>query len=123
MDSDNSKIRGRWGEAHAARYLRERGYSIIGAGYRTRFGEIDIIAREGKTVVFVEVKTRKSAKWSPAGEAVDRHKRSRIISAAEQWLAENGPEQECRFDVIGIYAPTCGMLPEVEHIKNAFWVE
>jgi len=114
------RLRGRWGEALAAEYLRKKGYSVAGMGYRTRFGEIDVIAENGKYVVFAEVKLRKNAAFAEAREFVDAGKRRRILASAELWLAENKTEKQPRFDVIEVYAPEDGSRPEINHIADAF---
>lgn len=118
----NTKLRGRWGEALAAEHLRKKGYEIIGAGYRTRFGEIDIIAENRKFVVFTEVKLRKNKDFARAGEFVDAGKRNRLIATAKLWLSENDTEKQPRFDVVEVYAPEGGDERDVRinHIENAF---
>ena len=79
----NTKLFGKWGEEQAANYLRKKKYEIISAGYRTRFGEIDLIAKKKNTIVFVEVKLRRSADFARAMEYVDEHKQERIMTTAE----------------------------------------
>ena len=112
---------GRWGEEQAARYLRRRGYVILGMNYGCRFGEIDIIAKKRGFVVFAEVKLRKDAAFAQAREFVTRAKQERVIAAAELWLSQNETELQPRFDVIEIYAPEGaeGRI-KIEHIENAF---
>ncbi len=118
----NSNLTGRWGEALAAEYLRKRRYEIVAANYRSRFGEIDLIVKNKKYLVFVEVKLRKSAKYGTALEYVDNRKQARIRSTAELFLAEYETELQPRFDVIEIYAPdgTATQKPELHHLENAF---
>ena len=115
---------GDWGEERAARYLRLRGYSILGRNIRCRQGEIDIIAAKGAFVVFVEVKLRKNADFGEAREFVTYAKQRRLIAAAEQWLVKTGCELQPRFDVIEVYAPegTKTLFPEIHHLENAFSV-
>lgn len=113
---------GRWGEAEAAKYLRKKGYTIIAANYRSRYGEIDIIAGDGSFIVFAEVKLRKNADHGTAGEFVDARKQNKIRTTASLWLAQNETELQPRFDVIEIYAPN-GMSDKgkkINHIINAF---
>ena len=113
---------GDWGEAVAAGYLRERGYEIVAMGYRSRYGEIDLIARDGEYLAFVEVKTRKSAHFSEARESVGYSKIQKIRRTAEMFLVEYETELRARFDVIEIYAPK-GVLtesPEITHLEDAF---
>ena len=114
---------GRYGEAAAAEYLRKKGCRILGMNYRTRLGEIDVIATDQRYVMFVEVKLRKSAAFAEAREFVDRHKQERIRRTAELYLCEH-PEQtkQPRFDVIEVYAPfgTETKRPEIRHLEDAF---
>ena len=94
---------GKQGELEACRILAERGYAIIATRFRTRFGEIDIIARHGQTIVFVEVKARRSKKYGEAAEAVTPYKRRRIAAMALDYLAwTNALDDPCRFDVVAI---------------------
>ena len=118
----NTKLLGRWGEAEAAKYLRGKGYALVAAGYRTRFGEIDLIARKGGVIAFVEVKLRKNANFAAAREYVDHRKQGKLRAAASMWLAGQGNEPPCRFDVIEVYAPEGEKTrkPEINHIENAF---
>lgn len=113
---------GAWGERLAAAYLRRRFYRILDTGYRSRFGEIDIIARRGKYLIFVEVKLRRSDRFAAAKEYVDSSKQSRLIKTASIYLSENPTHLQPRFDVIEIYAPD-GMdtrKPIIHHLEDAF---
>lgn len=106
------------GERAAARYLRRKGLRIIVRGYRTRFGEIDLIARDGETLVFVEVKSRR--RGVPA-EAVTPEKQRRITLAALHFLRKHRLlEVRSRFDIVAIVWPDGRDEPEIEHIANAF---
>lgn len=118
----NTKFLGKWGESLAAEYLRKKKYKITAAGYKTKFGEIDLIAENRKFVVFVEVKLRKDASVASAAEFVDIHKRKRVITAASQWIAAENTDKQPRFDVIEIYAPngTETENPVINHMENAF---
>jgi len=113
---------GPWGEAAAAEYLRKKRYRIIATNYRTRFGEIDLIAVTRREIVFVEVKLRKSDRYVQAREYVGTQKQNRIRTSAEIWLQANPTELQPRFDVIEIYAPD-GMQtksPVIVHLEDAF---
>lgn len=113
---------GRWGEAEAAKYLRRRGYQVLAANYRTRFGEIDLIASKGGYLVFVEVKLRKDDSHGAAMEFVDARKQHRLKTTASIYLAQHETQLQPRFDVIEIYAPK-GLgtrVKSVNHIENAF---
>lgn len=117
-----SKLTGAWGEALAAEYLRGKRYKIVAAGYRCRFGEIDLIAQNRKYLVFAEVKLRKSADFARAMEYVDKRKQDRIRTTASLYLSENPTKLQPRFDVIEIYAPegTATIHPEINHMEDAF---
>ena len=101
----DTKLLGRFGEAAAADHLRKKGYTVLGLNYRTRLGEIDVIASKGKYLAFVEVKLRRDDSFAEAREFVTAAKQKRLIAAAEQWLAQNETELQPRFDVMEIYAP------------------
>lgn len=117
-----SNLLGAWGEALAADYLRKKHFEVIAANYRTRSGEIDLIARNRKFLVFVEVKLRKNADFAQAREFVDYRKQNRIRTTAELFLAAYPTSRQPRFDVIEIYAPE-GMdtvRPTINHLEDAF---
>jgi putative endonuclease len=107
------------GENIAARELRNKGYKIIVRNFRCDMGEIDIIARDGTTLVFVEVKTRVDDVPSPQ-EQVNDAKQHQVTKAAKFYLTRYGvPQPPARFDVIAIVWPT-GRSPQITHIENAF---
>jgi putative endonuclease len=89
-------------EETAARFLARAGLEIVARNYRTRLGEIDLVARDGATLVFVEVRLRSSARFGGATESIDPRKRRRIEAAARQFLARVRPEPPCRFDVVAL---------------------
>jgi putative endonuclease len=94
---------GKRGEDCAMAELMRRGYAILARRYRTRHGEIDIVAREGSTTVFVEVKARATGEFGTAAEAVSRRKQRRLVRMAVDYLARSGlADQPCRFDVVAI---------------------
>ena len=113
---------GNWGEEKAAAYLRRKGYRILEMNYSVRGGEIDIIARRGRYLVFVEVKLRKSKTFASAREYVDHNKQRRLRTTAALYLSENPTELPARFDVIEIYAPDgpATKKPEIIHMEDAF---
>lgn len=117
-----NNLTGAWGEALAAEYLRKKHYSMIAAGYRSRFGEIDLIVQNRKYLVFVEVKLRKSDTFASAAEYVDKRKQARIRTTASIYLSTHPTELQPRFDVIEIYAPfgTETVKPEIHHMEDAF---
>ena len=116
---------GRWGEAQAERALRERGFKILGRRVRVgRRDELDLVARDGGTLVFVEVKTRASEAFGSPAAAVDRAKRHALSRAAVRYLqALPNPRVPFRFDVVEVVgAPDAGP-PVVRHLSNAFPLE
>ncbi len=110
------------GEAIAEDYLKQKGYCILAKNFRTRFGEIDIVAEEEGYLAFVEVKTRKNQKFSAAREAVSFRKQQKIIAAAQSWLQQNPTAAQPRFDVIEVYMDGSGLEqnPKTIHLQNAF---
>lgn len=117
-----NNLAGAWGEAQAAEYLRKKHYEIVAANYRCRFGEIDLIAKNKKFLVFVEVKLRKSASFAAAREFVNRQKQDRIRMTASIYLSQNETDLQPRFDVIEVYAPegTATAHPDIVHLEDAF---
>lgn len=111
---------GVWGEIYAARYLRDNGYKIISANFRSRMGEVDIIAQKGKYMCFVEVKTRnKNAIYAPR-EAVDTFKQERIISTAQLFNRAYPNKKQTRFDVCEIILDENYKVDKINYIENAF---
>ena len=121
MSGQESRRLGRRGEELAAAYLRDKGFIIRAANWRSRFGEIDLIAEDGTYLCFVEVKLRKNAAYGSAGAFVDWRKQKKLRATAQLYLARNPTRLQPRFDVIEIYAPQ-GMdtkKPEICHLENA----
>jgi putative endonuclease len=115
------KTLGQRGEAAAARYLRRRGYKILARGDHFGPGELDLVALDRKTIVFVEVKTRQSQTMGHPSEAVDDRKQRKLTQLAQAFLKRYGLlELPARFDVIAVTWPADKWLPTIEHIKNAF---
>jgi putative endonuclease len=107
------------GEDLACAELGRRGYAILARRYRTRYGEIDIIAREGETVVFVEVKARSDEAFGGGGAAVTGWKQQRIVRMATDYLARHGLlDAPCRFDVVTVQLD--GGRPRLEVYTHAF---
>lgn len=106
----------------AAEYLKKKRYRLLATGYRSRFGEIDLIVCDRTYLVFVEVKLRKSDRFAYAREFVDSRKQSRLRTTAAIYLSENPTSLQPRFDVIEIYAPegTATVHPVIHHLEDAF---
>lgn len=115
---DFRKLIGSEGESLAARYLKRQGYTIVGQNFSCRYGEIDVIARQGDYIVFVEVKTRKNDAFAQPREFVTPAKQERIRKTALLWLQQNDLDLQPRFDVIEILGE--GKHPEIRHLENAF---
>lgn len=117
-----NNLSGAWGEALAAEYMRKKHYQVVAAGYRCRFGEIDLIVKNRKYLVFVEVKTRKNNDFAGAREFVDRNKQDRIRVTASLYLSQNPTNLQPRFDVVEVYAPQGEQTvkPEIIHMEDAF---
>ena len=109
---------GRLGEELAVRYLAEKGYEILERNWRNIHKEIDIIARDGKFIVVVEVKTRQTDEYGNPDIAVTRQKQQRLISAANSYILQNHLDVETRFDIISIVFKDGE--PVIEHIEDAF---
>ncbi|HBL16530.1 MAG: hypothetical protein A2X36_00875 [Elusimicrobia bacterium GWA2_69_24] len=110
---------GRSGEARAARVLQGLGWKILERGWRTRFGELDIVACDGETLVFVEVKTRAAAGAFAPESSVGRSKQGRLIRSALSYLESKGiQDRPLRFDVLVFDGPDC-----CRHIRGAFEAE
>ena len=110
---------GQRGENVAARYLRNSGYTIIVRNFRCNLGEIDIVAKDGKTLVFVEVKTRTEDEPTPEDQ-VNTVKRHQLTKAAKLYLTRYGiPQPPARFDVVAIVWPE-GREPQIRHTPHAF---
>ncbi len=111
---------GRTGEALAAAWLRKRGLKLITRHFVTPVGELDLVFREGDTVVFVEVKTRRDRIYAEPEDAVGGRKQRRSLRAA-QWFLQHKrwEDRPCRFDVVTVILPATGE-PEVKHFPDAF---
>lgn len=113
---------GRAGEEVALQYLHRQGYRILERNFRCRFGEIDLIACDGRTLAFIEVKTRRSQTFGAPALAITKEKQRRLIKTSQFYLSQKGRAQAiCRFDVVTIQLETGE--PRVEVIKNAFQPE
>jgi putative endonuclease len=117
--TNTKKPFGQYGENLAVKHLQQGGYQIVGRNWRCSLGEIDIIARHGTTLVFVEVRSRHTANTEAAFESITPTKRSRMIALAHAWLADHDAEDEdWRVDVVAIAQPRGGH-PIIEHVEDA----
>jgi putative endonuclease len=115
---------GEQGEREAARFLRRLGYRVVAARKRLRYGEIDIVAVDGQTVVFVEVKTRRTEEGVTPAQAVDPLRRRRMSRAAVAFLKAHGLlGYPARFDIVEVIWPVASRRPAIRHHLNAFPAE
>lgn len=118
-----AQVRGRLAEELAAAHLEAQGLTILVRNWRRPEGEIDLVADDAGTCVFVEVRARTGEQHGHPLEAVGAWKRSRVIRAARLYLAEESPRASAyRFDVVGVLFPEDGGPPECFHVPNAFEV-
>jgi putative endonuclease len=112
---------GRRGEELAEAFLRDRRYTIVARNYRCRAGEIDLVALDGPTVVFVEVRSRRGEACGTPFESVDARKQARVARVARHFVAARGWDgRDARFDVIGVRFDA--EPPALEHLRGAFEV-
>ena len=114
---------GDWGEDAAGRFLEKRGYLIIDRKYRCQWGEIDLVAKDGDELVFVEVRTRRSKLYGTPQESVTEAKAGRLVAACEDYLQKHQDdgakgETHWRIDLVAVH-PSRGRAPRIEHVRNA----
>src|SRR3954451_20532169 len=125
---DPRRLLGERGERIAAEHLARAGYTIVATNFRTRFGELDIVAADARCLVFCEVKTRiAGTRRGPAGplDAIGPRKRARVRAMAREWLASSSASErprraELRFDAIGVLMSRGGRLVVLDHVEDAF---
>jgi putative endonuclease len=125
---DPRRSLGERGERIAAEHLTRAGYTILATNFRTRFGELDLVAADARCLVFCEVKTRiAGTRRGPAGplDAIGPRKRAQVRAMAREWLASEQASDrprrpELRFDAIGVLVSRSGQLVSLDHLENAF---
>lgn len=120
--SDLRRHLGRSGERVAAEHLQRLGFDVLERNYRTRWGELDLVAYDGRTLVFCEVKARRAG-TGPPFEALHAGKQRRVRRMAASWLVERSDRPrapDLRFDAIGVTVDGQGRLVAVEHLEGAF---
>jgi putative endonuclease len=123
VSQDRRKRLGDAGEELAAQHLVRRGFRILERNYRTRWGELDIVAFDGATLAFVEVKSRRAAAGRTPFESVHARKRDQVRRMAASWLSERPRRpyaRVLRFDAIGVTFDRAGQLLSLEHLESAF---
>lgn len=118
MKRNYRRMLGKKGEEKAAEYLKQAGYKILALNFTTKIGEIDIIARSGDEIAFVEVKTAVSTKFGPPQYAVNSDKQQKIKKVAAQFLSLQHNYESCRFDVITLTGEEDAL--ELDHFPAAF---
>ena len=116
-------VLGDWGEDAVGRFLENRGYQILDRKYRCRWGEIDLVARDGKDLVFVEVRTRRSKLYGTPQESITEAKVGRMVATCEDYLEKRVEESSrgettWRIDLVSVY-PSRGRPPRIEHLRHA----
>ena len=121
MKTDRRHRLGEIGEEHAAVHFQRLGYEVLARNHRTRFGELDLIVRDGGLLVFAEVKTRRAGSGRPFDNLHDRKQRQ-VRSMGAAWLKEADRPffESLRFDAVGVIVAPDGRLLELEHLEGAF---
>ena len=122
MTVDARHTLGLAGEDHAARHYERLGFEVLARRHRTRFGELDLVARDGGLLVFAEVKTRRAGSGRPF-EALDSGKQAQVRRMAIAWLHDLAPRpyfESIRFDAVGIVLAPDGSLVSLDHLEGAF---
>lgn len=117
MKSSNLEI-GRWGETISRRYLQSKGYKIIEQNYRTRYAEIDLVAWDRKTLVFVEIRTKAVENFGSPEESFNRDKIARLVRSAQVYAAMNDYSKGCRIDAICIVLKQNREIKRLTHYKS-----
>jgi putative endonuclease len=117
---DSRHSAGRWAEQAALEYLADCGLTCLARNHRSRFGEIDLVMRDGEVLVFVEVRFRRDDRFGGGVESVTRAKRRRLLAAARHYLGQLRQARlpPCRFDVVSVSRPN--YRPHFEWIRDAF---
>ncbi len=119
IDQLSTRALGRHGEDIAWEYLKSRGYRILERNYRCRYGEIDLVAKDGETIVFIEVKSRRTAAFGDPEESVSLAKQKKISTVALYYLKDKGlHDRPARFDVVSVLASVPGQ--QITLIPDAF---
>ncbi len=116
----DSRLLGAYGEQAAARFLRNNGYDVLSANFRTRVGELDIVARKDGIMHFVEVKTRTEGAMLPPSAAVGYHKRRNIEDSAAIYMKTYNLKMKKHFDIIEVITTSNGKMVKINFIENAF---
>jgi putative endonuclease len=113
------QLLGQWGEKVAATHLTAQGYKIVARNWRCRQGEVDIIAKAGSELVFVEVKTRRGRGMGDPEEGLTPHKQRKLLAIAEEYVLAHNLDVDWRIDLVAVELDASGKLLRCEHIPNA----
>lgn len=117
-----NRKKGKWGEIQALHFLKKKGFHILEQNFRAERGEIDLIALDGETLVFVEVKFSSQRRYGPPELRVDKRKQRQLAKIAQAYLETHPVQfQECRFDVVAIESSQ--NQTRISHFQDAFWIE
>jgi putative endonuclease len=120
--NDYKQRLGRRGEEIAAAYLQQQGYRLLIRNWRCSTGEIDVVAREGETLAFVEVRTRRGGGFGTPEESVTPAKQARLVELAQTYMQENGlMDENWRIDVVAVEMDRRGRVTRLNLIRNAVW--
>ena len=123
MSHDPRHVLGRLGERLALEHYERLGFTLLARNHRTRFGELDLVVHDGRTLVFAEVKTRRATRGAVPWDALDARKRRQVRDMARAFLAEvpdRRPAAEIRFDAVGVLIDPRGRLVRLDHLEAAF---
>lgn len=123
VSTDPRHVLGRIGEQLALEHLERLGFHAVARNHRTRFGELDLVVHDGRTLVFVEVKTRRATRGAVPWDALDERKRRQVRAMARAFLADvpdRPAAEEIRFDAIGVVIDPHGRLARLDHLEAAF---
>lgn len=122
MSEESCNALGLWGEEQAAAFVKKCGHKILASRWRCRFGELDLVSKNGQYLCFIEVKLRKNDHFAPARACVTPSKQRKLRIAAQLFLLQHPTELQPRFDIIEVYAPFGRQTkrPEVIYWENAF---
>lgn len=118
MDKKFNQKTGSKGERVAGEMLEQKGYQVLSHNYRSKWGEVDIVAKIGEVVVFVEVKTKTGQEYGEPWEMIDQRKLNKIENMGHLWCEEFGWKGLCRIDVVGVWMEESGDVTRVEHWEN-----
>jgi putative endonuclease len=111
---------GNWGEELAGRFLEERGYCILDTNYRSRYGEVDIVAQDGEELVFVEVRTRHKGGFGAPEESLSPAKMRRLVTTCEDYLQRRSVENtDWRIDLVCVHLDRSTEAPRIHHLRHA----